>query len=238
LIVADTFEGRHVVVTGGAGSLGGKVVDMLLAEGAFCHVPCLFEAEYESFEAKHHPRVRAEHGVDLTDELRTRTYYDKLPADLWASIHCAGGFKFSPIQSATADDFKAMLMINAMSAFLCCREAIRVMRSSGTGGRIVNVGARTSLEPRLGASMSPYVASKSAVTGLTCALAEEVVRDGVLVNAVLPSIIDTPQNRKDMPDADFAAWATPEEVAATILFLASPRNHSTRGALVPVYGRS
>ena len=83
-----------------------------------------------------------------------------------------------------------------------------------------------------------YAASKAAVATLTVALAEEVVKAGILVNAVAPSIMDTPANRKAMPKADYAAWPKVEEVAATILFLASPENKVTRGGIVPVYGRS
>ena len=86
--------------------------------------------------------------------------------------------------------------------------------------------------------MVAYTASKSTVAALTAALAQEVVEHGILVNAVVPSIMDTPSNRKAMPNADFSKWPRVEEVAATIAFLASPQNSSTRGALVPAYGRS
>ena len=101
---------------------------------------------------------------------------------------------------------------------------------TGKGGRIVNVAARPALEPRTGAGMAAYAASKAAVVALTVALAEEVAKDGILVNAVAPSIMDTPANRAAMPKADHAAWPKVEEVAATILFLASPDNTVTRGA--------
>jgi NAD(P)-dependent dehydrogenase (short-subunit alcohol dehydrogenase family) len=86
--------------------------------------------------------------------------------------------------------------------------------------------------------MAAYTASKAAVAALTAALAEEVAKSGILVNAVAPSIMDTPANRQAMPKADFSLWPKVEEVAATILFLASPENRVTRGAVVPVYGRS
>src|SRR5205085_11686681 len=102
----------------------------------------------------------------------------------------------------------------------------------------VNVAARPALEWRQGANMTAYTASKAGVAALTAALAEEVVKRGILVNAVAPSIMDTPANRKAMPKADHAAWPKVEEVAATIAFLASPDNKVTRGAIVPVYGRS
>jgi NAD(P)-dependent dehydrogenase (short-subunit alcohol dehydrogenase family) len=118
---------------------------------------------------------------------------------------------------------------------LCCRAAVRAMTG---GGRIVNVAARPALEWRTGAGMTAYTVSKAGVAALTAALAEEVAKDGILVNAVAPSIMDTPANRKAMPKADHALWPKVEEVAATIAFLASPENRVTRGAIVPVYGKS
>jgi NAD(P)-dependent dehydrogenase (short-subunit alcohol dehydrogenase family) len=86
--------------------------------------------------------------------------------------------------------------------------------------------------------MVAYTASKAAVAALTAALGEEVAKDGILVNAVAPSIMDTPANRAAMSGADFTQWPKVEEVAATIAFLASPENRVTRGAIVPVYGKS
>ena len=109
---------------------------------------------------------------------------------------------------------------------------------AGRGGRIVNVAARPGLEWRSGAGMVAYASSKAAVAAMTVALAEEVAKDGILVNAVAPSIMDTPANRKAIPDADFASWPKVEEVAATIAFLASPDNAVTRGGIVPVYGKA
>jgi NAD(P)-dependent dehydrogenase (short-subunit alcohol dehydrogenase family) len=112
------------------------------------------------------------------------------------------------------------------------------MLAGGQGGRIVNVGARPALEWRTGAGMSAYTVAKAGVAALTVALAEEVAKDGILVNAVAPSIMDTPANRKAMPKADHSVWPKVEEVAATIAFLASSDNGVTRGAIVPVYGKS
>jgi NAD(P)-dependent dehydrogenase (short-subunit alcohol dehydrogenase family) len=124
---------------------------------------------------------------------------------------------------------------NLVSCFLCCRAALGAMKG---GGRIVNVASRQALEPRSGAGTAAYTIAKSGVATLTLALAEEVAKDGILVNAVAPSIMDTPANRKAMPKANFDAWPKVEDVAATILFLASPDNRVTRGAVVPVYGKS
>ena len=128
--------------------------------------------------------------------------------------------------------------MNLVSCFLCSAAAVNAIARTGQGGRIVNVAARQALEWRSGAGMVAYTASKAALAAMTLALAEEVVKDGILVNAVAPSIMDTPSNRAAMPKANFDLWPKVEEVAATILALASPQNKVTRGGIVPVYGKS
>jgi NAD(P)-dependent dehydrogenase (short-subunit alcohol dehydrogenase family) len=142
------------------------------------------------------------------------------------------------IAEADKSVLSQMLETNAVTCYLCCAAAVLAMRRTGAGGRIVNVASRQALEPRLGTSMVAYTASKAAVAALTEALAEEVAKDGILVNAVAPSIMDTVANRAAMPRADYTLWPKVKEVAATILFLASPDNQVTRGAVVPVYGKS
>ncbi|HET7883651.1 MAG TPA: SDR family oxidoreductase, partial [Acetobacteraceae bacterium] len=122
-----------------------------------------------------------------------------------------------------------------VTCYLCSRAAIQ---SFGQGGRIVNIAARPGVEPRSGAGMAPYAASKAAVAAFTQSLAAEVAGRGILVNAVAPSIIDTPANRSAMPKADHAEWPKPAEIAETILFLASAANKVTTGAVVPVPGRT
>ena len=142
----------------------------------------------------------------------------------------------APFHETSFAEYEKLLSMNATSVFLSCREAVRRLRALGAGGRIVNVAAKPALVPTGG--IVTYAATKAFVAGLTTSLAEEAKADGIWVNAVVPSTMDTPANRAAMPSADFAAWPKVEEVAETILFLASPENASTRGALVPVYGRS
>ena len=202
-----------------------------------CHVPYLLAAEAERFPLRDHAKVKLMGGIDLTDEAAVARLYDGVP-NLWASIHLAGGFAMAPVGKTTKADLMKQVDLNLVTAFLSCRAAVNAMTRTGAGGRIVNVAARPALEWRAGAGMAAYTASKAAVAALTVALAEEVAKDGILVNAVAPSIMDTPANRAAMPQADYAAWPKVEEVAATILFLASPDNKVTRGGVVPVYGRS
>jgi len=231
------YDNRHVVVTGGTGVLGVAVVGALLEAGATCHVPYFVEAEAARFPHRDHERVSLVHGGNLADEAAVARVYAGVPA-LWASIHIAGGFAYAPIGETTIAILRQQIDMNFTSCFLCCRAAVAAMARSPDGGRIVNVAARPALEGRAGANMTAYAASKAAVATLTMALAEEVAGRNILVNAVAPSVLDTPQNRKDMPKADHAAWPKVEEVARTILFLASPDNKVTRGAIVPVYGKS
>jgi NAD(P)-dependent dehydrogenase (short-subunit alcohol dehydrogenase family) len=228
------FRNRHVVVTGGTGALGAAVVSALLDAGAICHIP-VHGSDPDGFPHATHDRVTLYPSVDLADQDQTDLFYSKA-GTLWASIHIAGGFAAKKLGDSSKSDLMAQLDTNIVSCFLCCRAALRAFGPDG--GRIVNVAARPALEPRAGAGMTAYTIGKSGVAALTVALAEEVVKDGVLVNAVAPSIMDTPANRKAMPKADHALWPTVEQVAATILFLASPENAVTRGAIVPVYGRS
>ena len=227
------FTGRQIVVTGGTGALGRAVVGTLVKSGALCHVTYVHEAEAQSFPHKQNVTLHAV--SDLADEATVGKLYAGVPK-LWASIHLAGGFAMSSV----ADTDKAKLMqqveMNFIACFLCCRAAVKAMGQNG--GRIVNVAARPGLEWRSGAGMIAYMSSKAAVAAMTVSLAEEVAKDGILVNAVAPSIMDTPANRKAIPDADFAAWPKVEEVAATIAFLASPDNAVTRGGIVPVYGKT
>jgi NAD(P)-dependent dehydrogenase (short-subunit alcohol dehydrogenase family) len=230
-----SFSGKHIVVTGGTGALGIAVTGALLAQSAHCVVPYLHEAEAKAYPHRDNANVQLIAVRDLAAEDEVARVYAAAKGPLWASLHIAGGFAMGNV----ADTDKAALMRqiygNLVSCFLCCRAAVRAMTSSG---RIVNVAARPALEWRSGAGMSAYTIAKTGVAALTVSLAEEIAKDGILVNAVAPSIMDTPANRAAMPKADHAAWPKVEEVAATILFLASPDNRVTRGAIVPVYGKA
>jgi NAD(P)-dependent dehydrogenase (short-subunit alcohol dehydrogenase family) len=200
-------------------------------------VPCRTAEGAERFPHRQNDRVKLYPGIELTDEAAIEKLYARI-SPLWASIHLAGGFAMKPIAQTDKADLMGQIETNLVSCFLCCRAAVTAMSKTKDGGRIVNVAARPALEPRSGAGMTAYTASKAGVAALTQALAEEVAKDGILVNAVAPSIMDTPANRKTMPKADVSSWPKVEEVAATIVFLASPGNTVTRGAIVPVYGKS
>jgi NAD(P)-dependent dehydrogenase (short-subunit alcohol dehydrogenase family) len=227
------YQGRTVLVTGGVGGLGSAVVEALLAAGAICHVPHRGDV---SRGPRGHKLLTLHPGIELTDETAVEAFYRGIP-NLWASIHVAGGFAFGPVAGAGKSVLMSQIEINLVTCYLCCRSAVTALTATPAGGRIVNVAARPALEWRSGAGMAAYTASKAGVAALTVALAEEVAKNNVLVNAVAPSIMDTEANREAMPKADHASWPKVEDVAETILFLASPDNKVTRGAIVPVYGR-
>ncbi len=235
--MAGTFEGRHIVVTGGTGALGGAVLKHLIDDGAVCHVPTSQASAPSRFAFAGAERVRPALAIDLADPAAVDSFYAAVPG-LWASIHLAGGFWMASIGETTADDFAGMMDINVRTAFLCCKAAAATMSAAGAGGRIVNVTARPGLDPRRGAGMAAYATSKAAVAALTVVLAEELKGEGILVNAVAPSTLDTPANRASMPNADLAKWVALDNAAEAICHLASPLNRATSGALVPLYGRA
>jgi len=176
-------------------------------------------------------------GVDLTDALAARTAIEAVAerfGGLDVLMNIAGGFRWETLETSLAEGWHRLFFINVQTAANASRAAIPHLRGS-CAGRIVNVGANAALKAAMG--MGPYAASKAGVHALTQALAEELKDDGVTVNAVLPSILDTPTNRADMPKAKFDTWVAPDDLAAVMLFLASEEARAVTGALIPVTGR-
>jgi NAD(P)-dependent dehydrogenase (short-subunit alcohol dehydrogenase family) len=175
-------------------------------------------------------------GADLSTPAGAQTAIDQVTARLGgldALVNIAGGFRWQTLEDGDPAAWDLLYGMNLRTAANACRAALAPLKASGSG-RIVNLGANAAV--RAGAGMGAYAASKAAVHRLTESLAEEL-KGQVTVNAVLPSIIDTPANRADMPKADASAWVTPDELAAVILFLASEAAGGVTGALIPVVGR-
>ena len=220
------FEGKQVGVTGAAGNLGRAVACAFATEGAGLVLLDRIPARLEGVEAE--SRV-----VDLSDAAATRDVFAGLaPLDVLCNV--AGGFAMgTPVHETTAEDWERMLDINARTMLNCVRAAVPAMLANG-GGAIVNVGARAALAGS--ANMGPYVAAKSIVVRATESMAAELKDRGIRVNCVLPSALDTPENRAAMPNADRSKWVEPAALAAVILFLASPAARAVHGAAIPVTG--
>jgi NAD(P)-dependent dehydrogenase (short-subunit alcohol dehydrogenase family) len=176
-------------------------------------------------------------GLDLSSADAAMKAMDDVKAKfgrLDALFNVAGGFQWETVEGGKDESWQRMYALNLMTALNACSAALPYLIESGAG-RIVNVGAQSALHA--GSGFGPYAASKSAVHRMTEALANELKDKGVTVNAVLPSIIDTAANRRDMPKADFSRWVAPADLAAVMLFLASDEARAVTGALIPVTGR-
>jgi NAD(P)-dependent dehydrogenase (short-subunit alcohol dehydrogenase family) len=227
------MAGRVVAITGGFGVLGSAVATAAAARGL--RVGLIDAALDVPAECPGEAYVQGK--VDLTDANQAGAAIDAVAerfGGLDALLNIAGGFRWEKVEGGAMSTWHDLYRINVLTASNACRAAIPHLKRS-FAGRIVNVGAASALRPSLG--MGPYAASKAGVHSLTQALADELKGEGLCVNAVLPSIIDTPANRADMPKADFSAWVAPEDLAAVILFLASEEARAVTGALIPVTGR-
>lgn len=231
------MQGRTVVVTGAFGVLGGAVAEAVAGSGA-----CVAALDYADAPAGLADRLGPEGlligGVDLSAPQAAQGAMAEVAARFGridALLNIAGGFHWEKIAEApSAETWERMHALNLLTTLNASRAALPYLLASGAG-RIVNVGAEAAL--RAVAGMGPYAASKSAVHRLTESLADELKLRGVTVNAVLPSIIDTPANRRDMPNAEFDRWVAPADLAAIMLFLASDEAGAVTGALIPVKGK-
>lgn len=232
----QSLKDRHVVVTGGTGALGSAVVAAFVAAGATCHVPAI-ESVPPAGNLPAGPQVRLVPSIDLSSETSVDAFYAGLPG-LHAVINIAGGFAWAPIADSPAAVLLQQVSMNLVSCALSCRAAVANFRKAGQGGHLVNISARPALNPRQGANMTAYTASKAAVAAFTVALAEELKNEKISAIALAPSTIDTPANRKDMPTAKHDTWVTPAAIAELIVAHCSLSDPINSGALIPIYGRA
>jgi len=220
----------HIIVTGAAGALGRDVAALLAKSG---HTVTGIDI-VESLEAVDGLSVGIG-SVDLGNETAVETAIEEAvdrsgPID--GLVNIAGGFAWETIADGSLDTWDRMYAMNVRTALNVCRAALPHLAGPAS---IVNVGAGAANKAGMG--MGAYAASKAGVHRLTEALAEELKDKGTRVNAILPSIIDTPANRKDMPDADFSSWVSTDELGNVIRFLLSAEASGVTGALIPVPGR-
>lgn len=219
------FSGVNVTVTGAAGVLGQAVATAFINEGASVSGIDIVNVDTE-FKL---------HQADLIDAQDARRVVTEIGTiDVLANI--AGGFTMGDTVASTSDEtWDFMYNLNARTVFNMVR-AVAPQMQERKRGKIVNIGARNALTG-IG-NMAAYSASKSVVIRLTESMAEELKSENINVNCILPSIIDTPRNREDMPKADFSAWVAPEAMAKVVLFLASSDADPIHGASLPVTGLS
>ena len=236
-----TRQNRNVLITGGTGILGSAVTKAYLAQGDTVAVTYLFENEVERFK-EYNPELSKDVTflyANVTEEAEVQNtikeflfQFDRLDV----LINIVGGFVGGiPTAELEVDRWDFMMDLNLKSVFLCCKAAIPDMTAQGYG-KIINVSARAGLKGEAG--LSAYCVSKGGVRTLTESLAAEVMDSGVNVNAIMPSIMDTPMNREAMPDEEHDRWVAPTDVAKVICFLTSDDAAIINGAAIPVYGRA
>lgn len=237
------LNGKVAVISGAGGNLGLAVLRRLHEHGVKL---ALIDRKEESLRL----RLR-EAGIDdskvligALDLTQKRQAIDEFIQQVVAQhgrvdilVNVAGGFRVGgPVHEMDEEIWDFMMNINAKTAFLLSAAVARVMVARKSSGRIVNIASRAALVG--GAAISGYSASKSALLRLTESMAAELISFGINVNAIMPSVIDTPQNRSTEPNADYSKWVTPESLADVVCFLASDAARDISGASLPVFGRS
>ncbi len=228
---------KTALVTGGTGGLGIAVTGRLLDDGWRVVVPWIVERELERVEQRDGLELVE---ADLFDPAGVAEVVSRAGADggapLRGVVNLVGGFQAGGrVDETPIEDFEGQLRLNLRATYLVTQASLPQLIAAG-GGSVVCVGTRAALRPFSGAA--GYAASKAAVLAFAKAVAVEYRDDGVRCNAILPSVIDTPFNRAEMPDADHERWVKPAAIAAVIAFLLSEDSSPTSGALIPVYGRA
>jgi NAD(P)-dependent dehydrogenase (short-subunit alcohol dehydrogenase family) len=224
---------KIVVVTGGFGVLGHAVAEAALAAGAFVALP----GREKKSKLDEQERLLVLGGVDLTDFAAVKQAFEVVAArfgKIDGLANVAGGFRWQTLSDGDLSVWTGQFAMNLLTAATACKAALPYLRASQ--GAIVNIASAPA--KKAGAGMGAYAASKAGVLRLTESLAEEEKNTGVRVNAVLPTIIDTPRNRADMPKADFSRWVKPEDIAKAILFLLSSDAKAITGAEILIAGRT
>ena len=228
------LTGKVVAVTGAFGHLGRAVVRQVLREGG--KVALLDRVTGDMPEGAGENAMAVQ--VDLGSQADAARAMEAIAAEFGridALVNLAGGFRWQTFEGSDLSEWTSLFAINLMTCVTASKAVLPHLQRAG-GGRIVNVGAAAAT--KAGTGMGAYAASKAGVARFTEALAEEVKLQGITVNAVLPTIIDTPQNRADMPEADFDRWVKPQEIAQVVVFLVSDKASAVTGALLPIAGRT
>jgi NAD(P)-dependent dehydrogenase (short-subunit alcohol dehydrogenase family) len=238
--MAGKFSNQVALITGGTGGLGRAVSLAFLHEGASVIATYIKKDEADALQDAVGPNAHLEVlPLDASDEAACRALVDGITARhgrLDILVNAIGGFAGGrPLWESEAKPYQLMLTLNLQAGYNLARAVVPAMLRQKSGA-IVNIAAKAAMDHPGG--IPEYAASKAAALALFDSLAQDVKGKGVRVNSVLPSIIDTEANRKDMPNADFSKWPKPEEIAQVILFLCSAEAKLIHGAAIPVYGES
>ncbi len=238
-----SLKGKVAIVTGATGALGSVVAKALLEQGA--HVVSTYRSEEKQKElvgfVEGAGALLTGVEVDVTNETSVQALLQKViemhgRVDILLNI--VGAYKGgTDIASTKEGDWDFMMDTNLKSAFLCCKTVLPYMMKQNYG-KIVSVASRTAVEKRFRSRSGAYGVSKAGIIVLTETIAEEVKKYDINVNCIVPSTIDTPDNRRNLPEADSSKWVKPEEIAKVILFLASDDSRVISGASIPVYGKA
>lgn len=236
-----SLNGEVAIVTGGTGALGRVVVKTLLDHGAYVHATYRSAGRKEELDLAEHIDRLTPHQTNVTDEFSVQSLIQEVTKKhgrIDILVNTVGGYLGgAEVANAKADDWDSMMNVNLKSTFLCCKAVLPFMVQQNYG-RIVNVAARPAVEKRFRVKNCAYAISKAGVVILTEIIAEEAKKYDINANCILPSTMDTPANRRNMPEADFRKWVTPEDVANVILFLAGHESKAISGAAIPVYGKA
>ncbi|MEQ5840102.1 SDR family NAD(P)-dependent oxidoreductase [Paraburkholderia acidicola] len=230
------LSGKVIAVTGGFGILGMATALTVANYGAKVVLIDSAPSPTDKLPASLNDALLLG-GVDLASEDAAKQAIAETAAkygELTGLVNVAGTFRWATLQEDELDTWDFLFRVNLKTAATASKAALPLLTAQKSA-RIINIGAGAG--NKAAAGMGPYAASKAAVARLTEALAEEFKESGLTVNAVLPSVIDTPRNRTDMPGADASRWVKPEAIADVIAFLLSPRADAINGALIPVFGR-
>ena len=237
--MANADAKRTIIVAGGTGALGAAVTRAFLAAGANVAVTYRRREEFDALRAESNAAKLSGAEVDVTNEDATRKFVQQVAAEnssIDAAVITVGGYAGGKnVWEADASTFDTMIDLNLRAAWVMARAAAPIMIRQNRGA-IVNVASRAAYGSSPGAAL--YAASKAGVLALWASLADELKQHNINVNSVVPSIMDTPANRRAMPKANFDAWPKTEDVAKVILFLCSNDAKLIQGAAIPVYGKT
>lgn len=229
---------KTVIITGATGNLGGAVTQAFITAGY--KVIGTIEPGKRREENKGHDQLKFIE-VDLTDEAKTRGFVEDVhqtQGEIAACVMLVGGFGMGDLAATSSEDIAQMINLNFNTAYHTARPVLEAMKTQSVMGRLVFVGAKPALNPGSAGGVTAYALSKSMVIQLASIINGDAKAHNATATVVVPSIIDTPPNRKAMPDANFEDWVKPEKIASTIVFACSEEGSELRGSVLKVYGNS